>query len=407
MSLSFKDYLKNYDLFFAHLMGQEGDQEKNHAWAQLFFQPAGGPFLAEHSPPGSLPALLTAGASWGATGISCTKIVKDLKNLTGCTFASRDISQYKNVFLYSLCLLWDAEAPVDLQSDQLSVAMSFYELMTRSAPRHSVPSGAHKDKRRPMETSYSSGVDDILGAHSSDDDSEESRLPKNGNKPNNEGEVVTPLPFDDDRWPLSPLAAEVWRRSRSSRHKPLNPKEFLEDIPLFEGVPQWAPENNHRKDGLSRQDKELKDIQQKLLNIIKINAYVMLGLEENWDPSEVVSGEGCNMPSMHDASLASFHLVCDLEKKVENLRKSHSIQGSVEKDNQLFSKKDITTAKLTSQIRGFRAGGKGNSNSKGQSQFSGAAGGYQGRGKGQKGQGKGNRSSSSHSNRSGKGKGKP
>ena len=69
MSLSFKDYLKNYDLFFAHLMGQEGDQEKNHAWAQLSFQPAGVPFLAENSPPDSLPALLTAGASWGATGI--------------------------------------------------------------------------------------------------------------------------------------------------------------------------------------------------------------------------------------------------------------------------------------------------------------------------------------------------
>ena len=84
----------------------------------------------------------------------------------------------------------------------------------------------------------------------SDDESLSAKKPKDNY--NKEGEVVTPLPFDDNRWPLSPLAAEVRRQLRSSRHKPLNPKDFLEDIPLFEGVPQWAPENNHRKDGLKQ-----------------------------------------------------------------------------------------------------------------------------------------------------------
>ena len=76
---------------------------------------------------------------------------------------------------------------------------------------------------------------------------------------------------------------------------------------MFEGVPQWAPDNKHKKDGLSRIVKELKDIQQKLLNIIKTQSYVMLGLENEWDLSESINNDNVQFPSMHDAALASFH----------------------------------------------------------------------------------------------------
>ena len=121
-----------------------------------------------------------------------------------------DISQYRSVFLYSLCLLWDTEAPLDLPSDQLDVAISFYELMFRYASRHKEPSGARKNRgRSPDANSSFTGVDHILGAHDSDDDlSDDEQLRKKCREKIN-GEEVVPLPFDDMLWPLSPLSEEV------------------------------------------------------------------------------------------------------------------------------------------------------------------------------------------------------
>ena len=194
----------------------------------------------------------------------------------------------------------------------------------------------------------------------------------------------------------------MWRRSRSSKHKPFHPKEFLEDIPLLEEVHHWAPNNNDKKDGLSRIDKELKDIQQKRLNSIKIQLYVMLGFENEWDPSESINNDNVQLSSMHNAALASCNFLCDLENKTENSRKTHSIQGSVINDDQLFSKHDVNIAKLTNQMKNFRPGkggyegqGKDNVNNKNDYRSH--------RGQSSQGKGKGTPSFSSHSNQNSKG----
>ena len=52
--------------------------------------------------------------------------------------------------------------------------------------------------------------------------------------------------------------------------------------------------------------------------------------------------------------LAALHMVGDLERKIENFRKSSRIFGSVEQTNQLFSKADVQMAELTAKISNYR-----------------------------------------------------
>ena len=67
---------------------------------------------------------------------------------------------------------------------------------------------------------------------------------------------------------------------------------------------------------------------------------------------------------MQEKFLCAFHMVGDLEKKIESHRKESSIKRSVEKPNQLFTKEDIQVASLTKKINvqaspAFRPKGKG------------------------------------------------
>ena len=74
-----------------------------------------------------------------------------------------------------MCLLWDAEAPTDLPSDQLEVAILIViQVMSQYASRHGEPRGARKNRGRSLDANSFAGVDNILGVNDSDSDKDSS-----------------------------------------------------------------------------------------------------------------------------------------------------------------------------------------------------------------------------------------
>ena len=66
-----------------------------------------------------------------------------------------------------------------------------------------------------------------------------------------------PLPWDTVEEQLPEDLRSLWERAQQGT-KRLDVKRFLHNIPVFSGIPARPPENNHRSDGRSQNDKVFK-----------------------------------------------------------------------------------------------------------------------------------------------------
>jgi hypothetical protein len=112
----------------------------------------------------------------------------------------------------------------------------------------------------------------------------------------------------------------------------------------YTGLKARAEENNHQGDGRSAQDKYLKSLQQRLLNMLRMLATLHPFISQKGNKDyEVLSQQ-------------LFYYVAETELEVLRERKRRSIPGAVaESTNVLFTSTDLTVDRTVQNING--AGG--------------------------------------------------
>ena len=61
---------------------------------------------------------------------------------------------------------------------------------------------------------------------------------------------------------------QLWNRGKTGPRADM--KELLLGIPRFQVLPSEAPRNNHQQDGKSREDRNLRQIQNSLLHLARV-----------------------------------------------------------------------------------------------------------------------------------------
>ena len=152
-----------------------------------------------------------------------------------------------------------------------------------------------------------------------------------------EDEVV--LSWDTPEEDLPEDLAKLWQRAQQGTRK-LDLKRLLADIPIFRTLPARTPDNNHRGDGRSHQDRSLKVFQSlvgHLLRIFTVLHQVHVQVDEQ--------GE------MIALSQQGWLLLAELWHRLNDQRKQWSIPGSVQHDTEvLFSKEDLQQKNLQERI---------------------------------------------------------
>ena len=318
---------QDVDFLKASLTNFSDSATLDRAWSHIFVTPSTWKLLADSSSMEELKAILGGGEQWSGLGWTTASAAKNLYAISGVALVESSFPPYRAAFMCGLSLIWNIEFGQASLPD--SVAKAAFALSERADAVESPGQEAAAGKPPPPVDSGEGGAD-------TDD------------------RII--LPFDTEEWPMSPLVAEAWRRSRSSEFPPLPLKDILENIPVMQGIPRYPPDNNHRADAKNKHDQAHKLWQGQLLHISRMLAFVGTCIEDGDPPEDL---------SLPDTLLAVFHVVADLEKRIENFRKSSSIPHSVEIPNQLFAKSDIQVAELTKKINKFGGGGGGSGKGKG------------------------------------------
>lgn len=110
-------------------------------------------------------------------------------------------------------------------------------------------------------------------------------------------------------------------------HLQVDARALLEALPRWQGLKEKAEQNNHRQDATSRTDKVLRQVQQKVLGLMKV--YVALH-------------QGLDMGEPQELGQQFFALLLELEDWCLQRRKEGSLPGSVKKhEPQLFTPDDL------------------------------------------------------------------
>jgi len=115
----------------------------------------------------------------------------------------------------------------------------------------------------------------------------------------------------------------------------MEPKQVLEQLPLWSDLKHVADNNNYRDDKAQREDKVLRGVQQKLLGLMRI--YHVLHTYVMDDDLQVLSQQ-------------FWGLLCQFEKTVMEQRKQSSIPGSLPVENPLFTAEDLKVAKAREAV---------------------------------------------------------
>ena len=167
-------------------------------------------------------AILASGVNWSGAGWTTGSASKRLWDLLKIPLVVTDFTEYLHLWLFTLSMAWEIEVPaLTLSPPAADAAFHLLELLT--------------DVPEKMEADHTEDV------------------PPEG------------LAWEDHPEDLpAELQYLVQKASQGDR---LDLAEILKDIPKFSGLPTKAPENNHRQ---TRQDKDLKAIQQSLLHGLRL-----------------------------------------------------------------------------------------------------------------------------------------
>ena len=153
---------------------------------------------------------MNRGAQWGgqAAGYNATSATTILRTCTGKVILNPDMAYYRIIFLYAFALcfemVWDAAFPV-LDSEQVETAFLLQDYIID-----------HPD--------------------------------------NNREEGAEELPWDKTKLPLLQVLQLAFKRAEAPCTHEVQ-KELLKKLPLVEGIPEFAKDNNFKTDATREADK--------------------------------------------------------------------------------------------------------------------------------------------------------
>jgi hypothetical protein len=253
------------------------------------------------------------GVSQGYTSSSAMQV---LRTCTGKVVVSQDMAYYRVIFLYAFALCfemnWESSFPA-LNSEQSDTAFLLQDYIVE-----------HPD--------------------------------------NHQEEEVEELHWDKLKLPLSSLLALAYKRAETPMSYEVR-KELLLKLPLIEEIPEHAKDNNFKNDSTRETDKVHKAWEKSSGEVLRVLA--CLDAKLNSDGQGIAADiEG----TKKDLMTTAFYLLSDLQHRIQDYRRTASVPGSVvkDKDNLLFTKEEVATAKLQKSIDSMRSkgnyskGGRGN-----------------------------------------------
>ena len=267
------------------------EEESTSAWTQFFLNETAVKQFLQQTPSDRVWDVLQAGLQWSGRGWGTTKCALVLKQLTGLSLVQSTLTEYNKAFLYSVALAAAVDVPqLDLSPAAADVAFKLHERWVRG-----VVEGAEDETEQVTRLSWQ--------------------------------QVLEELPAD--------LKLVVERVQQGEK---LDVRMFLENVPQWTSLKTRAEDNNHRVDAKSSQDKFLKNIQQKLLNMARVQALLHTVLSEASEDVVMVS---------HQA----FFYLLPIEQEVVRERKRLSIPSSLsDTSNVLFKQEDLRQEALVRKV---------------------------------------------------------
>ena len=285
----------------------------NAAWARFFLAPQLVTSFLRDASVELVHATLAAGYHWEGGGWNTTRAAKVLEELTAVSLVSSQLAQYSHAFLFSLALVKDVEiTQLDLVPQAAEAAFALKRLWSELMQEH--PARQQKIPKAKTPAAEEEEMDD-------EEDDEE--------------EVAGRLPWETEEVGLSEELNLVLKRVGEGERLPVG--QVLRDIPIFQGLKIRAETNNHQRDARSPQDKFLCSLQQRLLNMCRLQCV----------QHTVLQGD----QAMLVLSQQFLFYLLETERLILQERKRRSIPGTViEHQHVLFSAEDIKAQKQQQQI---------------------------------------------------------
>ena len=273
--------------------------EFNDGWSHIFFNATAVRALVPQVDPAAGGKLLAAGVSWNGSGWTTGRASKTVYNATGVAMVEEQLSEYLGAFLFALSVLFNIDIPkLTLGAQAASAALKFAAEVNTKA-EETKP----EKKEKATENQEEEEEDQVLSWELQREE----------------------LPGD--------LGVVLNKHLKGTLV--LEPKSLLEQLPLWQGVKDKAENNNHRTDGSRPQDRLLKQLQQKVLGLLRVYPCLHACLQQE---EELALGQ------------QFFGLLLALEHSVITERKKASIPGSLQETNVLFSPEDIRNDKRRSDV---------------------------------------------------------
>ena len=270
--------------------------------------------------------------------LTTTQASRKLHETAGVSLVSAQKQDYVNVWLYALALHWEIELDgVELNPAAAAAAFKLMERLSRK-PKGSLALALDMHVRTPFPfTEPSKEAKKSASVERDEVDDVEDGMEEEGEEWYSEEEDVQ-LDWETQKRDLPRELQHLWQQS--SKGISMSVKDCLEEWPAYNGLPQKAPVNNHRK---NKHDLEWMRVQQMLLNSQRgfATAYI-----------QVQSGQ----PEAKTNLEKTFKIVSDCYHRILNHRKEQQIYGSSQHADgeMLFTKSDLQTAQTAQKIRRFR-----------------------------------------------------
>ena len=246
------------------------------------------------------------GGAWNGLGWDTTKAAKGVRALTGVYMVSGRLQDYLNSFLYSLAMVAGIDVPTLDLGDK--AAETAFCLADRWSGMSAVPAA----------------TEDAAALA--------------------EEEVEEPqFVWEQSQEDLPPDLMCILNKVAANER--LDVKMLLENTPVWTGLKRKAEENNHRGDARSAGDKFLKQLQQRILNVLRVQAMLHTVLSQASEEVRSVSQQ-------------LWFYTATIEHELVLERKRRSIPGSVlVHDGVLFNQEDLKNQTMSMKLNGGSSNG--------------------------------------------------
>ena len=256
--------------------------------------------------------VLHAGQQWNGEGCTTGFCSKKLFQTASVTLVSSDFADYRNAFLYSLCLLWSLDVlQLTLADKAAEAAFQLFQLYN-----------LQEDNGQAM----------AIDSPEIEEEDEEHTFS-----------------WEEPEYHLPKELARLWQRSEAGSRR-LDLKQVLEMLPRWCELPNKPKANNYRADSSKHHDKAFKVAQQQLLHSLRLQACLFSLDSGARDAPEKEPPEANPDSDRQVLSLQLFQYTADCYFKLEAERKELSLPGSTQREDALFGPEDLKMVRFRSNV---------------------------------------------------------